>query len=135
VDKDILNLWTQVNGIKIQAPTVNTGSILSSPAPTVSFAVPNIAQPVPVAPVPVTLILTAPATSITTTLAGMSHVAKNLAPSKFSGNTEKVHFDSWINQWQLYLLAINATTDQDKVMMVLQNRICWTCRLLMTSLY
>jgi hypothetical protein len=116
IDKDLLNLQTQVNGIKLIAPLATNTSVSLAPAPsqTVSFAVPNIAQPAPQCPH--SSILTAPVISISGTTSSISHLAKNAAPSKFSGNTDKIHFDTWINQLQLYLLATNTTSDQDKVM-------------------
>lgn len=121
LEGDLLTIRTQVNSIRHTSATTNAASISSAPVfnqATTTSSVP-LQAPIPLPAYPSASILTAPAGSISTTglSAGLSHAAKSLAPPKFSGNTDQVKYDDWVNGLVLWLRASGAQADADKVIM------------------
>jgi hypothetical protein len=114
LEAEVTSLRSQAIGTRPAAVTAHTGSISSGPPPIIP-----IHAPVPVSAYTAPSILTAPPGSISTAQTapstGLAHSAKHSAPSKFSGNTEKLHFDQWINSLTMYLFTAGMRSDVDKV--------------------
>jgi hypothetical protein len=118
LELEVLSLRSQVIGIQAGNTAAPTPSILSCPAPVTTSSVP-LRAPVPLPAYPLVSILNAPSGSISAVQnplsSGTTATAKHSAPSKFSGNTDKLHFEQWLNSLTMYLFTAGIRDDIEKV--------------------